>query len=331
MGTIAVGISIVGDPADFITEFANALRFTEVRRKGEMEALEQMRIRAPRRTGKLRDSINIRKVHPLRSVIGTDLVYGDVQNKGGRIRSRRGWMALPVHQGLPPVRQYPGKLFVLKAKNNTLVLCDRVQGKVRVRYVLRKSVRIKAQPWVTDSRPPVADVIDKAAVQIISQAKAKAARLSQAKREIIAKERARVETAGKEWRGEERFTRGKLRAAGGRMRRTQRERLRVQRQTERAEKRAHREALAVQRQAQKMFREQQRAARQRMREVRRLQKEANQLAVKARKAEAAARKADRAAQKAARVAAKLQRAAERAKRASERAERQRLKNRRESA
>lgn len=179
ISALSIGVRVAGDPSDFPKMLAEAIKFERIIPEIEPVAVREMRERAPRRSGALRRSIGVYRVNRLHTIAGTELVYGDVQNKGGRVRSRRGFIVIPIYPHLPPPRLYPGRLFKIKAKRRTFILATK-QGKgkdarIVPLYVLRKSVRLKATHWVDNAAPPVADELEQKAVDVLSRARERAA------------------------------------------------------------------------------------------------------------------------------------------------------------
>ncbi len=94
-------------------------------------------------TGKLKNSVKIGG-NENRSFVETNLPYGRIQDKGGRITPKsKQYLKIPLHEG-----SKSEDLFVLK-KQEKLFLVDKAS--FRFEYILKKEVILKPTHWWSDA------------------------------------------------------------------------------------------------------------------------------------------------------------------------------------
>lgn len=115
-----------------------------------------------RQTGGLARAIVVEKAGDLHFRVGTNLVYGKIHEFGGVVRAKSGSLAVPVHRdakryseiGLGP-RDMANLVFVKRPGKAPILIRENAgRGKkqrgarTEVMYVLLKSVRIPARPFL---------------------------------------------------------------------------------------------------------------------------------------------------------------------------------------
>ncbi len=126
--------------------------------------------RTKTRSGQLRRLRSLVKKGPV-GIIGPTAIYAAAQEAGGRIKAKKGNLAIPlpaaltasgVSRGGP--RSIPD-LFVITGKSGKKVLVQDVGGRLKAFFVLQKSVRLKAKkfmlPAAKEAAPKVAALLGK--------------------------------------------------------------------------------------------------------------------------------------------------------------------------
>jgi len=117
--------------------------------KGAAESVQlEAQSLAPIKTGRLRDSITIKYINPLKAVVGTDVDYGVYQEYGTGLRG-----------------EFPGKMYEIKPKKGK-VLSFTVSGK-RVFAKIVRHPGIKAHPFM---RPALTNALGKELTKNLAEA-----------------------------------------------------------------------------------------------------------------------------------------------------------------
>lgn len=100
--------------------------------------------------------------HTLKVQIGRGLKYTEIQEEGGTIRAKNAkYLAIPLDDRLVRTAkgvqkyksptQYPGELFPVESDSGAIFLATETRGKkLRLLYILKKSVKIKARLGARD-------------------------------------------------------------------------------------------------------------------------------------------------------------------------------------
>lgn len=105
---------------------------------------------SPIKTGDLRGSILMSPIVPKNTVtVGTNKVYARIHDFGGTIRPKNGtYLTIPIGGTRGSIRDHTG--FFIRAKSGSLYFVKYMgNGVIKPLYVLRRSVTIKAKPYLS--------------------------------------------------------------------------------------------------------------------------------------------------------------------------------------